>query len=156
MPTVVLRFEVDLDGTATELERLQHPPFSELEGVLLTTLATTEARVHVETGHLKASGHPTSEAAGDVWSGTLNYDRYPGIFELARGPNDVALRRNRNPRPAGPPRLNEGPKLKEHHAPRDSHFFFDPVQAPGNGDYDVEHGEGYKMYTETIMSWLEG
>ncbi len=126
-----LRFEVDLDGAAIELERLQHPPFREMEGVLLTTFAITDARVHVITGELKASGHPTSERAGDVWSGTLSYARYPGIYELARGERPT-----------------------RYHT--DSHFLFDPVQAPGYGDYDVEHGEGFRMYKEVIENWLEG
>jgi hypothetical protein len=151
-----VRFEVDLNGMGMELERLQHPPVRELEGVLLATFATTEARVHVETGHLKASGRPTSSYAGDVWSGTISFESYPGLFELARGPNDVALRRSKNPRSAGPPRLNPGPKLKGPHGPRDSHFFFDSVQAPGYGDYDTTHGEGFLMYKAVIESWLEG
>lgn len=131
MATVVVRFEVDLDGAGEELERLQHPPTTELEGVLLSTFAITEARVHVITGALLASGHPTSDFAGDVWEGTLNYDRYPGIYELARGPMPT-----------------------RHHPLGDSHFFFDPVEAPGYGDYDVEHGDGYKAYVAVIEKWL--
>jgi hypothetical protein len=124
-----IRFEVDLDGTADELERLQHPPILALESVLMTTFAETEMRVHVDTGSLKASGHPTSSLAGDIWDGTLSYDRYPGIFELARGPR---------------------PSRYQH----DSHFFFDPVQAPGYSDYDVTHGDGYQMYVKAIETWL--
>jgi hypothetical protein len=154
MPSI--RFEVDLDGAGLELERLQNPPVRELEAVLAATFVITEARVHVETGQLKASGHPSSDFSGDVWSGTISFDSYPGLFELARGPNDVALRRSKNPRSAGPPRLNPGPKLKGHHGPRDSHFFFDSVQAPGYGDYDTTHGEGYIAYKKVIMDWLEG
>ena len=125
-------FEVDLDGAGAELERLQHPPFMELEGVLAATFAITEARVHVISGKLLASGHPTSEAAGDVWTGTLNYDRYPGIYELARGP-----------------------KMTRHHGGfGDSHFFFDPVEARFPGDWTT--GDGYELYTAAILGWLEG
>jgi hypothetical protein len=128
-----IRFEVDLNGAGAELERLQHPPVRELEAVLAATFVRTEARVHVDTGELKASGHPSSEFAADVWSGTISFDRYPGIFELARGPHPT-------PHQGGP----------------GSHFFFDDVQAPGYGDYDVEHGEGYIAYRRVIMDWLEG
>jgi hypothetical protein len=132
MPSI--RFEVDLNGAGKELERLQHPPYLELDSVLLATFATTEARVHVITGELLASGHPTTVQASDRWEGTLSYAGNPGIFELARGERPT----------------------KYHGGPGDSHFFFDPVQAPGAGDYDVEHGEGYLAYKHVIETWLEG
>ena len=128
-----LRFEVDLNGAATELERLQHPPFAQLEAVLAVTFAITEARVHVLSGELKASGRPLSSLDGDEWSGTLEFDRYPGIYELARG--------NR------PTRYKGG---------TGSHFFFDPVQAPGYGDFDTEHGIGYLDYKAVVDRFLEG
>lgn len=127
-----LSFKVDLDGTAWNLERLQHPPFRELEAVLATTFAITEARVHVITGKLLASGHPTSVAAGDTWEGTLHYAGDPGIFELARGP-----------------------KVTRHHGGyTDSHFFFDPVEARWPGDWRT--GDAYQMYTRVIEDFLSG
>jgi hypothetical protein len=128
-----VRFEVDLDGIPRELERLSHPPVIELEGVLAATFAITQARVHVITGKLKASGHPSSTYADDVWDSTIAYDRIPGIFELARGP-----------RPS------------EHHHPPDTHFFFDPVEAPIMGPWDSLEGEGAHMYEAVIMDWIRG
>lgn len=127
-----VRFEVDLATAGRELERLQHPPTHQLESVLATTYAITEARVHVITGHLKASGRPKSEYAGDVWSGTLEYDRHPGIFELARGPK----------------------RTRHHGGLDDSHFFFDPVEARWPGDWTT--GDAFQMYTKVIDTWLEG
>jgi hypothetical protein len=127
-----LRFEVDLDGTADELARLQEPPTRRLEAVLATTFATTEARVHVITGKLLASGRVSSDFNGDVWTGTLEYDRDPGIFELARGPK----------------------KTKHHGGTGDSHFFFDPVEARWPGDWTT--GDSYQLYTKAIQDWLEG
>ncbi len=127
---VEIRFTVDLNGAGDELERLQHPPTRELEGVLLTTYAITEARVHVETGHLLASGHPTSDHVGSVWTGTLSYDGDPGIYELARGPR----------------------RTKYHGGVGDSHFFFDPVEARWPGDWTT--GDAYEMYTTVIETWL--
>jgi hypothetical protein len=128
MPAEII-FEVDLDGAGAELERLQHPPTMALEGVLLTTFAMTEARVHVETGALKASGHPTSSFGGDVWEGTLSFDRYPGIYELARGPHRTV-----------------------HQGGPGSHFFFDDVEARYPGDWTT--GDAYRLYTKVIEEWL--
>lgn len=127
-----ISFDVDLGNVPRELARLEHPPVIELEGVLATTFAITQARVHVITGKLKASGHPDSEYFNDIWSGTLSYDGNPGIFELARGP-----------RPS------------KHHKPPDTHFFFDPVEAPITGPWDSLEGEGAHMYEDVIMNWLE-
>ena len=47
--------------------------------------ATSEGRVHVITGALKASMHPSSSLGAGDWEGTMSAARYPGIFELARG-----------------------------------------------------------------------
>jgi len=124
-------FEVDLNGAGRELERLQHPPFRELDGVLMTTFATTDRRVHVLTGELKASGHPTTARSGDEWTGTLLYDRYPGIYELARGPKKTVYTGGTG-----------------------SHFFFDPVEARWPGDWET--GDSYQLYTKAILDWLEG
>ena len=128
----VVYFSMDLDGAGDELERLRHPPFAALEGVLATTFAITEARVHVETGKLLASGHPASETAGDVWTGNIEFAGDPGIYELARGP-----------------------KMTKHHGGlSDSHYLFDPVQARYPGDWTT--GDSYALYTRTILDWLEG
>lgn len=143
-------FDVDLNGAGAELERLQHPPVRELEGVLLATFARTEARVHIITGKLLASGRQISETTGDVWSGTLSYARDPGIFELARG--DKLTGHAHQMQRGGKKWLEY--RGTGHGGPGDSHFFFDDVQAPGNGDYDVEHGMAYKMYVQVIEDWL--
>lgn len=72
-----------------ELDRLTRGPVGEtlarMEAALATGFITTEARVHIITGRLKASGHPTSSFDGGRWEGEINFARYPGIFELARG-----------------------------------------------------------------------
>jgi hypothetical protein len=82
-------FAVYLDGAGDELDRLAHGPdtrtIAAMEAALLTGFTITEGRVHVITGALLASGHPVSEHDADTWTGVINYDRYPGIFELARG-----------------------------------------------------------------------
>jgi hypothetical protein len=129
MPEVTMT--VNLDGIPGELERLQDPPYAELEAVFAATFVITEARVHVETGALKASGHPTSEVGDDTWTGTLNYDRYPGIYELARGPVKTKTTGGTG-----------------------THFFFDPVEARWPGDWTT--GDSYQMYTKAILDWLEG
>lgn len=127
---MIVRFDVDLDGAGRELERLQHPPVAALEGVLATTFAITESRVHVITGKLKGSGRPSSEYHGDVWTGTLSYDRYPGIFELERGPK----------------------RTRHHGGIADSHFFFDPVEARWPGDWTT--GDSFQMYTKVIEDFI--
>jgi hypothetical protein len=89
-----------------ELDRLAKGPAGttilEMEAALVTGYTLTEARVHVITGFLKASGHPSSSFDGEQWTGELDYVRYPGIFELARG---------------------DTPTL---HHPEGGHYFFDP------------------------------
>ena len=80
---------VDLDGAGEELDRLARGPGGEtvgrMESALLSGFATTEGRVHVITGYLKSTLHPSSEFSGDTWTGTMSAARYPGIYELARG-----------------------------------------------------------------------
>lgn len=125
-----ITFTVDIAAPEAELERLQHPPLLGLESVLAANFATTEARVHVITGRLLASGHPSSEFDSDIWSGTISYDRDPGIFELARGPK----------------------KTRHHGGLTDSHFFFDPVEARWPGDFTT--GDAFLMYTKVIEDFL--
>lgn len=89
-----------------ELDRLAGGPHSvvpEFESILLGSFAAVEAKVHVLSGQLKASGHPSSTFDGDTWSGTLSFARHPGIFELARHDH---------------PTLNH---------PEGGHFFFEPA-----------------------------
>jgi hypothetical protein len=72
-----------------ELGRLAHgpagPTLLAMEAALAAGYITTEGRVHVITGFLKASGHPSSSFNGTEWEGEIDFARYPGIFELARG-----------------------------------------------------------------------
>jgi hypothetical protein len=84
-----VHWEVILDGAGDELGRLSRGPdmktIAEMETALLTGFSLTEARVHVITGELKASGHPSSHHDETSWEGTISFARDPGIFELARG-----------------------------------------------------------------------
>lgn len=81
---------MDASAVIRELDRLSRGPGAggttfALERILLQNFAQTQAQVHVMTGVLKGSGHPSSSFDGDVWEGTISYARHPGIFELARG-----------------------------------------------------------------------
>jgi len=83
-------FEVDADAVIRELDRLARGPGAgettfRLEAILVSAFAATQERVHVMTGVLKASGHPTSGFDGETWTGEIGFARHPGIFELARG-----------------------------------------------------------------------
>ncbi len=99
-------FVVYLDGAGEELDRLAKGPgaktIGEWEGALMAGFSVSEARAHVITGLLRASGHPTSSYDVTSWSGTINFDRYPGVFELARADS--------------PTRYH----------PEGGHYFFDP------------------------------
>jgi hypothetical protein len=91
-----------------ELDRLALGPVGAtllaMESALADAYITTEARVHVITGRLRASGHPSSTFDGEEWTGEIDFARYPGIYELARGPMYT----------------------RHHGGPGDSHYFFDP------------------------------
>lgn len=108
-------FTVYLDGAGDELDRLAAGPgmktIAAMEAALLRGYVITEERVHVITGGLKASGHPESYRDAFTWSGQMNYDRNPGIFELARGD--------------APSRYHPAPGR---------HYFFDP------GGHEFEKG----------------
>lgn len=108
-------YTVYLDGAGDELDRLARGPdmktIAAMESALLRGFSITEERVHVITGALKASGHPESYHDEFTWSGQMNYDRNPGIFELARG--NAATR---------------------HHPFPGRHYFFDP------GGHEFEAG----------------
>lgn len=108
----MIRFEVDLDGAGDELDRLASGPgattVARLEGALMQGYITSVARVHVITGYLKSTLHPSSEFSGDTWTGTISAARYPGIFELARGNRPT------------------------HYHPAGGHYFF----GPGGQDFE--------------------
>lgn len=114
----MIRFEVDLDGAGDELDRLARGPGPEtvgrMESALLAGFATTEGRVHVMSGYLKSTLHPSSSFTGTEWEGTISAARIPGIFELARGN-----------RPS-----------KHHH---DSHYFL----GPAGQDFEREVREAF-------------
>lgn len=97
-----------------ELDRLAAWPATEtllaMETALVTGAIITEGRVHVITGFLKASGTTRSSASFDGWEGEIDYARYPGIYELARGNHPT----------------------RNH--PEGGHYFFDP------GGPDFERG----------------
>lgn len=82
--------DVDMRDVIRELDRLAHGPGGDgttfrFESIWLRGFAATQAKVHVLTGVLKSTGHPTTTYEGDRWSGEVDYTRHPGIFELARG-----------------------------------------------------------------------
>jgi hypothetical protein len=90
---------VDLNGAGNELERLARGPdartIAHMEAALLLGYTLAEAKVHVITGALKASGHPWSAFDTATWTGEIDFARNPGIFELARG--DTATRHHPYP-----------------------------------------------------------
>lgn len=110
----MIEIVVDLNGAGDELDRLARGPGPEtvgkMEGALLSGFATTEGKVHVISGYLKSTLHPSSEFSGDTWTGEMAAARYPGIYELARG--------NRSSR----------------YHPAGGHYFFGP------GGQDFERG----------------
>lgn len=85
----MIRFEVDLNGAGHELDRLAGGPAGatvlRMEAALMAGYSASLAKVHVITGYLKSTLHPSSSFSGDAWEGTISAARYPGIFELARG-----------------------------------------------------------------------
>jgi hypothetical protein len=121
---------VDLDGAGDELERLSHGPgmrtIAAMEAALLKGYTITEGRVHVITGALKASGHPQSSFTGDIWDGEIDFARYPGIFELARGDS--------------PTRYHPAPGR---------HYFFDP------GGHEFEKGVR-QAFWDWVTDWKGG
>jgi hypothetical protein len=106
---------VDLNGAGDELDRLARGPDSRtiasMEAALMLGYVISEARVHIITGHLAQSGHPWSSFDFDTWTGEIDFARYPGIFELARG--DAPTR---------------------YHPAPGRHYFFDP------GGHEFEKG----------------
>lgn len=129
-------------GAGRELNRLIAGPAGEtvyaMESALLRGYTVTEARTHVITGALRASGHPSSSFDGDTWEGEIAFARHPGIFELARG--DAPTR----------------------YHPSGGHYFFDP----GGPDFErgvreavwdwVTGGAGGPAPSEDLGPWSGG
>jgi hypothetical protein len=80
---------VDLNGAGDELDRLARGPdartIASMEAALLLGYTLAEAKVHIITGHLAMSGHPMSAFDTVTWTGEIDFARFPGIYELARG-----------------------------------------------------------------------
>lgn len=124
-----------------ELDRLAAGPGASavgaMEAALMAGFATSQGRVHVITGQLKASLQMGSSFAGDTWTGTMSAARYPGIFELARG------------------------NMPTDHHPSGGHYFF----GPGGQEFErsvretvwewVTGGEGGAAPSEGL-SWKSG
>lgn len=88
--TVSLHIEVvGLDAMQYAFAKGAQPiSFKEIfnfEKTFAEAFAATKEAVHVDTGFLQASGIPSTHFDGDEWEGEIDYARYPGIFELARG-----------------------------------------------------------------------
>jgi hypothetical protein len=115
-----------------ELDRLIKGPAGStvvaMEAALAAGFLETEAWVHVITGYLRASGHVQSHFTGEEWEGEIDYARYPGIFELARGNTPTGIHPDPNPGGAGLT-FRRGPAH-----PDGGHYFFDP------GGPDFERG----------------
>lgn len=88
------------EADISDLAGPPHKPVGELEAMLATAFAITQAKTHVLTGSLKASGKTNSEFEDDVWTGEISYGGVlwktpsPGppnnpvdyaIYEMARG-----------------------------------------------------------------------
>lgn len=136
-----VRITVDLDGAGVELARLAKGPITvvpKLEAALLAGMAADMARVHVITGFLKSTGHPSSTFDGSTWTGEQAFTRYPGIYELARGNAPT-----------------------ENH-PEGGHYFFDPggpmmEAAVRQTVWDfVTDGEGGAAPSEGLGPWSGG
>lgn len=121
---------VDLNGAGDELDRLARGPgartIADMEAALLKGYAITEGRVHIITGALLASGHPSSNLDQYTWTGEIDYARDPGIFELARG--DASTR---------------------YHPYPGRHYFFDP------GGHEFEKGVR-QAFWDWVTDWKGG
>lgn len=141
-----IHFEIELYGfpkaAGPELDRLIAGPgldtLGRMEGALAEGTSATEARVHVITGYLKSTVHSSSDYAADVWEGTIEAARDPGIFELARG------------------------NMPTKYHPDGQHYFFDPGGPKFEHDvreaiWDwVTDGDGGPAPIEGLGPWSGG
>lgn len=86
-----------LKAAIAQAKKLGIPSFKlvhELELVLAAAFADTQARAHVITGSLKASGKTSSDFDGEDWKGEISYGGASAgpnnpvdyaIYEMARG-----------------------------------------------------------------------
>ena len=127
-------FVVYLDGAGEELDRLARGPdartIAAMEAALLLGYSMTEAKVHVITGALKASGHPQSSFDKFTWTGEIDFARIPGIYELARGDSPT-----------------------RHHPSPGGHYFFGP---PGTGGGPVFERGVRQAFWDWVTDWKGG
>jgi hypothetical protein len=123
-------FVVYLDGAGEELDRLAKGPdaktLAAMEAALLLGYSMTEAKVHVITGALKASGHPQSSFDRFTWTGEIDFARIPGIYELARGDSPT-----------------------KHHPSPGQHYFMNP------GGHEFEKGVR-QAFWDWVTDWKGG
>lgn len=89
-----------LDDQLAEIDRVGNPGFQvvgEFESILRAAFLDTQARAHVLTGWMKASGTTESDFDGLTWEGAIYYgvpgdanwaqdpDATYAVFEMARG-----------------------------------------------------------------------
>lgn len=139
---MAVTWTVSLSGAGDELDRIAAGPdartIAAWETALLTGYSLSEARAHVITGALKASGHPSSHLGEGSWEGTIAFARHPGIFELARG---------------------DAP-TKNH--PEGQHYFFDPggplfERMVRQAFWDwITEGKGGRAPSEGLGPWSGG
>jgi hypothetical protein len=69
--------QVDISDVEKELDRIIDGPnvedILEFEAVLASQFQITQQAVHVITGSLRNSGHPSSVASADKWEGKIVY-----------------------------------------------------------------------------------
>jgi hypothetical protein len=94
-----IHIEVDTREVDKELDRLIKGPtagvIGEFEALLIEVTGQVAEDIHIETGSLFSTVHPTSEMLPFHWQGTIhvggaapgqiNDPAYYGVFELARG-----------------------------------------------------------------------
>jgi len=77
MSSPQVRFSVNIGNALAGMRRVDDAPDTrttlELEGALATLFARTQARVHIDTGSLFASGKMTSRRTPNGWVGKISY-----------------------------------------------------------------------------------
>lgn len=94
-----IHIEVDIHEVAEELDRLIKGPdaatITEFEAALTDITGQVFEKIHIDTGSLFSTVHPSSEMHPLRWQGTIhaggaapgqvNDPAYYGVYELARG-----------------------------------------------------------------------